>query len=173
MKNQEDAVKPVLLARPQPHRSNLEMPGAEPVRLAQFDLQLRGLRRIALQRPLDDLMQKMVTKHLHDGAPQRGSWKQEHVLESLVEETDPELPVQDHDAFNHARQDCSQAEVLLVSLAADFAKPDLELVEVLQRGSNHRHCVGRFVYFPLLDQAPDVTPDARQLAPEPSRKPGG
>src|SRR5260370_24926152 len=94
-------------------------------------LQLRGPRSSGIQSLLNYLVQKVVSEDFHHRSVHWRLWQREHLLETVVRESNPHIAVRDQNALDHACQDGAQTKVFVTNLSCKLSLPLCHLYQVL------------------------------------------
>jgi hypothetical protein len=94
-------------------------------------LQLRGPRFFGIQSLLNYLVQKVVSKDFHYCSVHWRLWQREHLLETIVRESNPHVAVRDEHALDQACQDGAQTEVFVSNLSRNLSLPLRHFQKVL------------------------------------------
>ncbi len=103
----------------------------ELVSFLDLGLQLRRLWFPCIESLPNYLMQKVVAEDFHHRSIHWGLWQREHLLETLIHESDLHIVVRDQNALDHTRQDRPQTEVFVGDLSLDLSLPPRHLFQVL------------------------------------------
>jgi hypothetical protein len=94
-------------------------------------LQLRGPRFFGIQSLLNYLVQNVVSENFHHRAVHGRLWQREHLLETIVRESNPHIAVRDQNALDQTCQDGAQTKVFVGNLSFYRSLPLSHLHQVL------------------------------------------